>query len=117
MRYLLVVSCWLLVASCARDEWRAPMAPNADSTAALLGLPPAKKYVLRGPVNITVQHGNNNVATPTATGKVKAEAAVTAPGGTATATTKKGLPWWWPLVAAGLAGLIVNKMVRGRWAL
>jgi uncharacterized protein HemX len=74
----------------------------ADTSTSLLAGLPAGKYKFSGPVNITLQQGNGNVATPTATGKVKADAAATAPGAVASGPTKKaGVPWWALVLVAG----------------
>ncbi|MDO7849236.1 hypothetical protein Q5H92_22925 [Hymenobacter sp. M29] len=105
----------LIMAGCAREAWHAPMTVPTDSTALLLPALPPGKYKFTGPVNITMQAGNNNVATPTATAKVKATAAAVGPGSSAAAPIKNGLPWWWLLVVVALALLILNKLVRRRW--
>ena len=97
----------LLLSSCAREAWHAPMVVPTDSTAFLLPTAPAGKYKFKGPVNIVVQRGNNNVATPTATAKVKADAAATAPAAAASSTKPAGVPWWvFVLVAAAGAALL-----------
>jgi hypothetical protein len=96
MQKLLILLLLVVVSSCSREVWRAPMA--VDTT--LLGaLPPGSKYKFTGPVTFTIQHGQGNVATATATGKVKADAAATGPGSTATSTKPAGLPWY--IYAAG----------------
>ena len=103
----------LLLSSCAREAWRAPMAPD---TVALLPAVPPGKYKFTGPVTITLQHGTGNVATPTATGKVKADAAATAPGAVATATTQKaGVPWW-ALVLVALAGAALLAWLQTKFS-
>jgi hypothetical protein len=107
MRKLLILAA-LAFGGCSREVWRAPMA--ADTTL-LTGLPVGGKYKFTGPVNITLQKGNNNVATPTATGKVKADAAATGPGSSATATTKSG-PAWWVYLLIALAGAAAWEWLR-----
>lgn len=106
----------LLLNSCARDAWHAPMVVATDSSALLLPAVPAGKWKFTGPVNIVLQRGNNNVATPTATGKVKADAAATAPGAVATATTKKaGVPWW-ALVLVAVAGAALLAWLQTKFS-
>ncbi|GAB3680013.1 hypothetical protein GCM10027594_35890 [Hymenobacter agri] len=103
---VLAVLLLVLVAGCSRDTWHAPLALANDSTAARLGLPPARKYKFTGPVTFTVQHGNSNVASPTTTGKTKATAAAIGPGSSA-AATPAATPWWvYGLVALSGAALL-----------
>lgn len=102
MKKLLVASCLLaLLSSCAREVWHAPMAP--DTARFLLpALPTGGKYKFTGPVTFTIQSGQGNVATTTATGKVKADAAATGPASAAASTRPAALPWWvFALVAGG----------------
>ncbi|WP_201980350.1 hypothetical protein [Hymenobacter rubidus] len=94
-----------LLSSCNREAWQSqPLSHEADSLIKAT-LPSARKIVIRAPVNIVVQHGNNNVANPVATGKTKAAAAAIGAGSQATAKPG-GTPWWvFGLVAvAGAAG-------------
>jgi hypothetical protein len=117
MRKLLIAtSCVLaLLSSCNREAYEGTqLSPEADS-AIKADWPSARKVKFMGPVNITLQHGNNNVATPTATGKVKADAAATGPGSTASATSA-GTPWY---VFAGLVliGAALGFWGRARWPL
>ena len=98
----------LLLASCNREAYQgAQLSPEADSTIRA-DWPSARKMKFTGPVNFTLQHGNNNVATPTATGKVKADAAATGPGSSASATSA-GTPWY------VFAGLVLIGIGLGFW--
>lgn len=110
---LYLVFLWVLfllaLASCSRETWRAPMV-LPDSTTAVLPLPAGGKYKFNGPVTISYQQGQGNVATSTATDNYKAGqkggAAATAPGAVATASTKKaGVPWWVFLLVAIFSAL------------
>ncbi|WP_310391562.1 hypothetical protein [Hymenobacter sp.] len=101
MKKLLIPLLLAGASGCARDQWRAPLAPPADSAAQLLALPAGGKYKFNAPVNIVVQQGTGNVATPTATGKTKADAAAIGPGSSAASTKPAGTAWWvFGLVAA-----------------
>lgn len=117
MKALAVLSL-VLLSSCARQEWHAPLSLPADSSGQP-ALPPGK-YKFTGPVTFTVQHGNGNVATPTTADNRKAGqrggAVATGPAAQADATTKNtGTPWWvyLGLVAVG-AGLYA--WLRGKFA-
>jgi hypothetical protein len=114
MRYLL----FLLLCSCAREEWHAPMALPRDSAAAALGLPPARKYKFTGPVTFTIAAAPGAVATSTSTDNRKAGqrggAAATAPDAVATATTKKVSVPWWALVLVALAGAALLAWLQSK---
>jgi hypothetical protein len=111
MNKLLLLIGWLLLVGCSREAWRVPMAP--DTTTLLLPqVPTAGKIKFTGPVNIIQQHGTGNVATPTATAKVKANAAAIGPA-TATSTKSGGTPWWVYAVVLG-GGALVGFVIRGR---
>jgi hypothetical protein len=106
----------VLLSSCGRDVWRAPLAP--DTSTALLPGRPAGKYKFTGPVTFTLATAPGAVATSTSTDNRKAGqrggAAATAPDAVATATTQKaGVPWWvFALVA--LAGALGWAWLSGR---
>jgi hypothetical protein len=100
MRYCLLLSCWLLLASCAleRDVPLASAGPLDSLVRAQPGLRTGK-VKFNGPVTFQVG-GAGNVATTLA--KAKAPVA-TAPG--ASATTRLGMPVW-VLVAGGVLALL-----------
>lgn len=106
----------LLVAfgSCTREAWRLPLASARPDSAAPAELGFGNgKYKFTGPVTLTIQRGNHNVATPTTTGKTKAEAAAIGPGSSAASTQPAGPAWWvWGLVA--LAGAAGWEWLRGQ---
>lgn len=109
MRKVSLLLSLLLLASCNREAYvGTQMSPEADS-AIRADWPSARKVKFTGPVNITLQRGNNNVATPTATGKVKADAVATGTGSTASATSA-GTPWY------VFAGILLGGTVLGFWA-
>lgn len=109
----------LLLSSCSREVWRAPMAP--DTTGLLLpALPAGGKYKFTGPVTFTVATAPGAVATSTSINNTKAGqkggAAATAPDAVATATTKKaGVPWW-VFVGVAAGGAIGWAWLRGKLA-
>ena len=105
----------LLLSSCSREVWRAPMAP--DTTGLLLPALPAGKYKFTGPVTITMATAPGAVATSTSTDNRKAGqrggAAATAPDAVATTTTKKaGVPWWAIVLVAGTGGALALWLRR-----
>ena len=110
MRYLVAISCGLLLSSCTLErDLPPPTAGPLDSTIrASVGLS-TRKVKFAGPVTFQIG-GTNNTATSTAIAKAKAPVAA-APHAAATATTTKaGMPWW---VYAGLALLAA----AGGWVL
>ena len=119
--WLLVLFVLALLGSCSRAVWHAPMALPRDSTAAALGLPPARSYKFKGPVTFTIAAAPGAVATTTSTDNRKAGqrggAAATAPDAVATAATKKaGVPWWALVLVAG-AGAVGWAWLSGKFAL
>ena len=102
-----------LLSSCTREAWQATsLSPVADSILRA-DLPSVRKVKFTAPVTITLQQGNHNVATPTATGKVKADAVATGMGSTA---TSQATPWWvFGLCVVG--GGLLGAWLRGRLAL
>ena len=103
----------LLLASCTREAWQAvARSPAADSVLAA-DLPSARKYKFTAPVNIIIQRGNGNVATPTATTKVKADAAAIGPGSSAAVSKPASAAWWW-FVLAFVAGGVGWELTRRR---
>lgn len=124
MRYYLLLFA-LLLASCAL-EYDVPVASAGplDSAARAAGLN-AGKMKFNGPVTIQVVSGTGNTTTaaaltkpagPVATGASQAQdftkagqqggAVATAPGATAGATTRTGVPIWL-LVVGGLLGFLL----------
>lgn len=113
MKALLLMAA--LLSSCTREAWQAtPLSPAADSVLRA-DLPSARKVKFTAPVTITLQQGNHNVATPTATGKVKAAAVATGVGNAATSQSK-ATPWW-VLGLCVVGGGLVGAWLRGRLAL
>lgn len=103
----------LLLSSCVREAWQSRgLSPRADSLAAGADLPPAgsRKYKFTGPVNLVVQQGNNNVATPTAAGKTKADAAAIGPG--SSARSEPAGPAWWVFALVAVAGALAWEGLR-----
>ena len=110
MRYLTAIAC-LLLSSCAleRDVPPAAAGPIDSLVRAKVGLSTGK-IKFNGPVTFQLGGSGN---TATALTKPKGPVAA-APGATATATSKAGVPWW---VYAGLAalGLVGGFVLRGKW--
>ena len=98
----------LLLSSCSRETWRAPMATTNDTVPLLMPHLQAKKITITGPVTFTTIIGTGNNASATAIDNNKAgqraTSAAIGPGAVATATTKQGLSYWWLLVP--VAGLL-----------
>ncbi|GAB3334371.1 hypothetical protein ACFQT0_19420 [Hymenobacter humi] len=112
---LLVVSCQLLVSSCARETWRAPMALPSDS------VPPptvlqAKKVTFEGPVTFTTQTGAGHVATSAATDNTKAgqKRGTAATGAGSDASSKQAGTAWWVFGLFLLGGAVLGFWVRGK---
>lgn len=108
--YFLLTAAALQLTSCSFESWRAPMVlPPKGDTLQLAGFPAGGKFKFTGPVNITQQMGNHNVASSEATDNTKAgqraDAAAIGKGNSAT-STPAGTPWWvygiCVLVGAGL---------------
>ncbi len=130
-RFILLISCLLLLAGCALEYELPPaVADPLDSTARAAGLR-AGKVKFNGPVTFQVVSGTGNTTTaatttkpagPVATGASQAQdftkagqqggAVATAPGATAGATTRTGLPTW-QLVAGGLLILLLLLLGLG----
>jgi len=124
MRYFLFLFA-LALTSCALEyDVPAATAGPLDSTARAAGLS-AGKMKFKGPVTIQLVSGTGNTTTaaaltkpagPVATGAGQAQdntkagqhggAVATAPGATAGATTRTGIPTWL-LVVGGLLGLVL----------
>jgi hypothetical protein len=108
MRYLIALCCLLLVGSCSREAWRIPMAPAPDSAAGAPLVFGNGKYKFSGPVSITVQMGQGNTSTSTATNAPKAGqrggTGAVGPAAHAQATTQPGISYWWLLLP--VAGLL-----------
>lgn len=106
----------VLLSSCSRDVWRAPMAP--DTTGFMLPALPAGKYKFTGPVTFTLATAPGAVATSTSTDNRKAGqkggAAATAPGAVATATTKKASVPWWVFVLVAVGGALGWAWLSGK---
>ena len=116
MRKMLLLT-GLLLGSCSRDTWHAPLA-LPDQPKVLL--PASGHYKFKGPVTFTIAAAPGAVATTTSTDNRKAGqrggAAATAPDAVATATTKKaGVPWW-ALVLVALAGAALWAWLRAKFA-
>lgn len=125
MRYLFTLSCLLLLAGCTTERFLAPVtAGPLDSTVRAAGLS-GRKVKFTGPVTFQLVSGTGNTTTaaastkptgPTATGAGQAQdntkagqhggALATAPGASAGATTRTGLPTW-QLVVGGLVLLVL----------
>lgn len=125
MRYLFALSWLLLVASCTTERFLAPAtAGPLDSSARAAGLS-SRKVKFTGPVTFQVVSGTGNTTTaaaltkpagPTATGASQAQdftkagqhggALATAPGASAGATTRTGVPTW-QLVVGGVVLLLL----------
>ncbi|WP_210519893.1 hypothetical protein [Hymenobacter terricola] len=111
----------VLLSSCAREEWRVPMAlPDSTATTRLLRQLPRGKYKFTGSVTFTLATAPGAVATSTSTDNRKAGqkggAAATAPDAVATATTKKaGVPWW-VFVLVAIVGAVGWAWLRSQFS-
>ncbi|MGI4866163.1 MAG: hypothetical protein ACRYFZ_19720 [Janthinobacterium lividum] len=125
MSYLLYILLAFTLASCAMEHaLPPPTAGSLDSAARAAGLS-AAKVKFKGPVTFQIVSGTGNTTTaavatkpagPVATGASQAQdftkagqhggAVSTAPGATAGATTRTGIPTW-QLVAGGVVLLVL----------
>jgi hypothetical protein len=98
---LLLAACATMLASCATSsDVPAATAGQLDSTFRAAGLPPGR-VKFKGPVVIQLG-GTNNTASATSITKPRGSVALaTAPGASASATTRTGVPTW-ALVVGGL---------------
>jgi hypothetical protein len=118
MKFLLLIA-GLLLGSCSREAWRAPMAP--DTSTSLLPALPAGKYKFTGPVTFTLATAPGAVATSTSTDNRKAGqkggAAATAPDAVATATTEMASVPWWVFVGVAVAGAALWAWLSGTFSI
>ena len=141
LRLLLLLSCWLLVASCALEYEVPPAAAGPlDSTFRTSARLSTGRVKFKGPVTFQVVAGANNTTTaavatkpsgPLATGAAQAQdntkagqhggAVATSPSAVAEAATHTGIPTW-QLVAGGvllallllsLVGFLLKKRLAG----
>jgi hypothetical protein len=111
---VLVVSCQLLVVSCATPRIFAPAPEPAPAVVRLdsLGALSAGKIKFNGPV--TLQVGQGNTASTTRTDNTGRSASQGANGGQSVAITDSKLPLWvFCLVLA--AGAVLASWIRGKW--